>query len=341
MIEVRHLTKQYDEHTAVEDLSFVVEDGIIYGFLGPNGAGKTTTMNIMTGYLSPTEGEVRINGFDILEQPEAAKRTIGYLPEVPPVYPDMTVFEYLSFAAELKKVPAAARAPQIEEILGQLSLAEVRDRLIRNLSKGYRQRTGLAQALLGKPETLILDEPTVGLDPKQILEMRELIRSLGGTHTVILSSHILSEVAEVCDRVLILNEGRLAACDTPENLRRKASGLKTVYVTAEGSREQVLRVLRSALSSAPEIEITDENGAEVSARITYPGDLDLRREIGSSLFEAGCPVLELRTEEESLEEIFLMLTDSASARPLKASESAEEEPEAESADSAGQKEEQQ
>ena len=315
MIEVRHLTKQYGEHTAVEDLSFTVEDGMIYGFLGPNGAGKTTTMNIMTGYLSPTEGDVIINGFDILEQPEEAKRTIGYLPEVPPLYPDLTVREYLSFAAELKKVPSRERSGRIREILERLSLQEVESRLIRNLSKGYRQRVGLAQALLGNPRTLILDEPTVGLDPKQILEMRELIRSLGGTHTVILSSHILSEVAEVCDRVLIINEGRLAACDTPENLRRMENGRKTVYVTAEGSSDQVLGILEGVVSPAlksAQIEIIGDAGGEVRAVITHPSAMDFRKEISGALCKAGCSLLELRTEEESLEDIFLMLTGPAS-----------------------------
>lgn len=196
LIEVRHLTKLYGGHAAVDDLSFTVEDGTIYGFLGANGAGKSTTMNIMTGYLAPTDGEVIINGHNILDEPEEAKRTIGYLPEIPPVYPDMTVYEYLRFAAEIKKIPTAEREDQIERAAGELELGDVTDRLIRNLSKGYRQRVGFAQALLGEPETLILDEPTVGLDPRQIIEIRDLIRKLGQSHTVILSSHILAEVRD-------------------------------------------------------------------------------------------------------------------------------------------------
>lgn len=315
MIEVRHLTKRYGDHLAADDLSFVVEDGTICGFLGPNGAGKSTTMNIMTGCLSPSEGDVLINGHDILDDPEGAKRTIGYLPENPPVYPDMTVYEYLTFVAELKKVPAKEREAQIETVIADLGLDPVCDRLIRNLSKGYRQRTGFAQALIGNPETLILDEPTAGLDPKQIIETRSLIRELGKTHTVILSSHILSEVAEVCSKVLIISEGRLLAADTPENLA-KARHRTELVVTAEGAEEDVLRALdpfagerRSGI-----LDLTRESEGTIRVRLAQPAGEDIRGQISRALFEAGCPVVELREEKEQLEEIFLELTETGSIK---------------------------
>ena len=224
MIEVSHLTKKYGPRTAVEDLSFTVEDGVVYGFLGPNGAGKSTTMNIITGCLAATSGTVTIDGYDIFDRPKEAKSRIGYLPELPPVYPDMTPAEYLSFVADARKVPAAEKEEQIDRAIRVTDIADVKDRLIKNLSKGYRQRVGIAQALLGKPSVIILDEPTVGLDPRQIIEIRELIRSLGKKHTVILSSHILSEVQAVCDKILIINKGKLIACDTPENLENLFAG---------------------------------------------------------------------------------------------------------------------
>ena len=218
MIEVKNLVKKYGDHTAVDHLSFTVEKGQIYGFLGPNGAGKSTTMNIMTGYLGATDGEVLINGHDILKEPEAAKKSIGYLPELPPLYMDMTVMEYLKFSTELKKIKKEDREAEIEKALKLVKLADVQDRLIKNLSKGYKQRVGLAQAILGFPEIIILDEPTVGLDPKQIIEIRELIRELAKEHTVILSSHILAEIREVCDYIMIISKGKLVASDTPEHL---------------------------------------------------------------------------------------------------------------------------
>ena len=220
LIEVKNLVKKYGNHLAVDHLDFTIEPGRIYGFLGPNGAGKSTTMNIMTGYLGATEGEVVIGGHDILKEPEEAKRCIGYLPEQPPLYMDMTVREYLEFAAELKKLPRSKRADQVTEVEKMVRIRDVEKRLIRNLSKGYRQRVGLAQAVLGYPEIIILDEPSVGLDPKQIIEIRQLIRSLAKRHTVILSSHILAEVRETCDYILIISKGRLVASDTPENLER-------------------------------------------------------------------------------------------------------------------------
>lgn len=237
MIEVSQLTKRYGKNVAVDHLSFRVKKGQIYGFLGPNGAGKTTTMNMMTGYLAPEEGKVVINGHDISEEPVAARKCIGYLPEIPPLYLDMTPFEYLQFAAELKGVPKEKRGEETERVMEQTQIQDMQDRLIRHLSKGYRQRVGLAQALLGDPEVLILDEPMVGLDPKQIIEIRELIRSLGKKHTVILSSHILSEIASVCDHVLIISHGKLAASDTPENLSRYMKNSDITELQIRGSRE--------------------------------------------------------------------------------------------------------
>ncbi|MEE3420963.1 MAG: ABC transporter ATP-binding protein [Lachnospiraceae bacterium] len=305
MIEVKNLTKRYGDHYAIDHLSFKVDDGQIYGFLGPNGAGKSTTMNIMTGYLAPTDGEVLINGHDILEEPEEAKKTIGYLPELPPVYPDMTIEEYLKFCAELKKVPKKERAASVEEAMKELELTDMKDRLIKNLSKGFRQRVGFAQALIGNPETLILDEPTVGLDPKQILEIRELIRHLGEKHTVILSSHILSEVSEVCDQVLIINKGHFIACDTPERLSR-GSGSNVLTVTAEGTKKDVLRALRTVVQ-ANEADLTEE-GTMVHARITVPSDADVRSRVSAALFAAKCPIVEMHQESQNLEDIFLMLT---------------------------------
>ncbi len=218
MIEVKNLTKKFGPHTAVDNISFVVNDGEIVGFLGPNGAGKTTTMNMMTGFISSTAGTVRINGFDILDDPVKAKKELGYLPDVPPVYGDMTVEEYLKFVCDLKKVKKQDRVAMINEIVTVTKLEDVYKRLIKNLSKGYRQRVGLAQALVGNPDVLILDEPTSGLDPKQIMEMRQLIRNLGKKHTVILSSHILSEVSEICDRIIIINKGKIVASDSTEEL---------------------------------------------------------------------------------------------------------------------------
>ena len=237
MIEVKNLVKDYGGHLAVDHLSFTVEDGQIYGFLGPNGAGKSTTMNIMTGYLGATKGEVLIDGHNILEEPEQAKKCMGYLPEVPPLYTDMTVYEYLVFAAKLKKLPKDSIKASISEVMELVKIQDVKGRLIRNLSKGYRQRVGMAQAILGKPDVIILDEPTVGLDPKQIIEIRDMIRELGRKHTVILSSHILSEVSAVCDHIMIISHGKLIASDTPENLERQLEGSAGLELDVKGSRD--------------------------------------------------------------------------------------------------------
>ncbi len=307
MIEVKNLTKKYGDHYAVDHLSFQVEDGQIYGFLGPNGAGKSTTMNMMTGYLAPTAGMIKVNGFDIMEEPEAAKRTIGYLPELPPVYPDMTVREYLAFCAELKRVPKKERLSAVKEKMMELGIEDMANRLIRNLSKGYKQRVGFAQALLGDPQTLILDEPTVGLDPKQILEIRELIRNLGKKHTVILSSHILSEVSEVCDRVLIINHGRFVACDSPDRLEMGGKGGTTLLVAAEGKRADVLAALRTVVQ-VTDGDLTEDQGV-VSASIDVPDRQDIRGRVSAALFAANCPVVEMRTKKANLEDVFLELTE--------------------------------
>ena len=245
MIEVKNLVKKYGNHTAVDHLNFTIEEGHVYGFLGPNGAGKSTTMNIMTGYLGATEGEVLINGHDILKEPEEAKKQIGYLPELPPLYMEMTVREYLEFVAELKGIAKNKREESINEVEKMVKIWEVENRLIRNLSKGYRQRVGLAQAVLGFPEIIILDEPSVGLDPKQIIEIRELIRQLAKKHTVILSSHILAEVREVCDYILIISKGKLVASDTPENLERNLGDSDLIEIETKASPGEVRRILET------------------------------------------------------------------------------------------------
>lgn len=308
MIEVRHLTKRYGSNAAVEDLSFTVEKGQIYGFLGPNGAGKSTTMNIMTGYIAPSSGQVVINGHDILEEPEQARKCIGYLPEIPPVYPEMTVFEYLTFAAELKKLPKKEQAELIAQAMDLTGTAEVSHRLIRNLSKGFRQRVGLAQAILGFPELIILDEPMVGLDPKQIIEIRELIRDLSRKHTIILSSHILSEISAICDHIMIIAHGKLVASDTPENLTGLMKGAATLELTVKGDRDE-LRILLEALPefSSFEIQPSEEKDAwDVSVPVA--AEADVREKVFYMLAENQMPLLRMQHSHVSLEDVFLELT---------------------------------
>ena len=308
LVEVKNLVKKYGNHTAVDRLNFTVEDGVIYGFLGPNGAGKTTTMNIMTGYLAATEGTVTINGHDILKEPEEAKKHIGYLPELPPLYVDMTVYEYLRFAAELKRVPKADREGQVAAAMGATQITEMKNRLIRNLSKGYKQRVGLAQAMLGDPDVIILDEPTVGLDPKQILEIRELIGELKKNHTIILSSHILSEVSAICDKIMIISKGKLIACDTPEGLQRMMSATAELSLTAMCDEE----TLKEIAESFPEVkEVRAEHCAEEGcARVVILTDSkdDIRKELSLRLNERQIPIMQIGREEKSLEDIFLTLT---------------------------------
>ena len=307
MIEVKNLVKKYGDHLAVDNLSFTVEKGQIYGFLGPNGAGKSTTMNIMTGYLGATEGEVIINGHDILKEPELAKKSIGYLPEIPPLYTDMTVTEYLKFVAELKKIKKADIAAAVDEVIELVGLMDVEHRLIKNLSKGYRQRVGLAQAIIGFPEIIILDEPMVGLDPIQIIEIRELIRKLAQEHTVILSSHILAEVQEMCDHIMIISKGKLVASDTPENLEKLLGTTEKITVEAEAQREEVEPILESIGEDVTWTISDGEEGILVIEIETKEGDM--RKEIARAFASAGCPLLTLKKETVSLEDVFLELTE--------------------------------
>ena len=308
MIEVSNLTKKYGDHVAVDDLSFRVEKGQIYGFLGPNGAGKSTTMNIMTGYLAATRGTVIINGKDIMKEPEEAKRCIGYLPELPPLYTDMTVKEYLKFVAELKKVPAKEREAQIADVMEMTGITDMQNRLIKNLSKGYKQRVGLAQAIIGYPEVIILDEPTVGLDPKQIIEIRDLIRKLGESHTVILSSHILSEVSAVCDHIMIIAHGKLVASDSPEGLQKLMSGAAELMLTIKGSFEAARGALEK-LSEIEAVELTaEEKEGVVGLRVITQEDADAREAVFYALAEARLPIMSMQLVTKSLEDIFLELT---------------------------------
>ena len=311
MIEVRNLVKKYGNHVAVDHLNFTVEKGKIYGFLGPNGAGKSTTMNMITGYIASTEGDILIDGHNILEEPEEAKKRIGYLPEIPPLYQDMTVREYLEFAAELKAIPREKKKSNIEEVMSTTKIEDVKNRLIKNLSKGYKQRVGLAQALLGYPEIMILDEPTVGLDPKQIIEIRDLIKSLGRKHTVILSSHILSEVSAVCDHVLIIDKGRLVASDSPENLSKLMAGDNSLELTIKG-REEDIRKAFDMVENIQEVIYHDslvKGACDVTVKVS--GEQDIRENIFFALAEMKCPILKMQSGNMSLEEVFLKLTDDA------------------------------
>ena len=307
MIEVSDLVKRYGSHTVLDHLSFTVNDGQIYGFLGPNGAGKTTTMNILTGYIGMTEGSVTINGHDLLEEPDAVRRSIGYLPEQPPLYVDMTPLEYLTFAAELKKLPRTERADAVDEVMELTQLTSMRNRLIRNLSKGYRQRVGLAQAILGFPEIIILDEPTVGLDPRQIIEIRSLIRSLADRHTVILSSHILSEVQEVCDHILMLHHGKLVADGTPEELERSLRD-NALELTLKSSGEAAVRDLLAAVEGVSRTEIVPVADG-FRAVVFAEGDADLREAVFRACAAADLPLLGMRFRTTGLEQVFLKLVN--------------------------------
>lgn len=309
VIEVKNLVKRYGDQIAVNGLSFKIEQGKIYGFLGPNGAGKSTTMNMITGYLASTEGEILVNGHDILEEPEEAKKCIGYLPEIPPLYMEMTVYEYLIFVAELKKISKKEREEQIEEVMELVKISDMQNRLIKNLSKGYKQRVGLAQAVLGYPEIIILDEPTVGLDPKQIIEIRDLIKNLGKKHTVILSSHILSEVSAICDYVMIISHGKLVASDTPENLGNMLIGSKILELTVKGERG----IIVSEFGTIPHIQdikfVDSEEEGCIDITITAKRDVDLREIIFYKLAKMNCPIYRMQSSTMSLEEVFLELTE--------------------------------
>ena len=309
MITVEHLTKRYGSFTAVDDLSFTIEEGHVYGFLGPNGAGKSTTMNMMTGCLSATEGHVKIDGFDIFEEPMEARRRIGYLPEQPPLYLGETPEEYLRFVGEAKGLRGGELEAQIDEVIEVTRLEPMRHRVIRALSKGYRQRVGIAQALLGNPEVVILDEPTVGLDPIQILEIRELIRSLGERHTVILSSHILSEVQAMCDRILIIAHGRLIAFDTPENLEKLLTTPGELILVADLPEER-FRAILAEVPGVTDVTCTAD-GSRLTGTVRAEGEdlYALSRAVFLAFAAAGEPLLEMRVKKADLEEIFLELTE--------------------------------
>ena len=307
MIEVHHLTKRYGRVTAVDDVSFRVERGEILGFLGPNGAGKTTTMRILTGYMPATEGRATVAGFDVFDKPIEAKRRTGYLPETPPLYPDMTVREYLDFVARIKNVPSKERRDRVGGVMKRTRIADMADRHCANLSKGYRQRVGLAQALIHNPEVLILDEPTAGLDPKQIIETRELIRSLAGDHTIVLSTHILPEVSQTCQRVVIINKGRVVAVDTPENLTARLRGAETLFVHVDAPGADV----PSALSVVPgitRVAPAEQRGVTGGFEVASEHGRDVRRDLARTIVTRGWGLLELRPMRMSLEEIFLQLT---------------------------------
>lgn len=306
MIQVNHLTKRYGDHIAVDDLSFELEEGHIYGFLGPNGAGKSTTMNMMTGYLAATSGEVKINGHDILKEAELAKKQIGYLPELPPLYDNMTVLEYLRFVAELKKIRKTDRAGQILEVMEMTQIADVQNRLIQNLSKGYKQRVGIAQAVLGYPSIIILDEPTVGLDPKQIIEIRELIGELGKKHTVILSSHILTEISAVCDYVLILSHGRLAASDSIHNLQGLLKGNSRLELTVKGTKEEVRAVTEKFTKIKGCTIRPEESFCEVV--LEAEAGVDIREEVFFAFAGRRLPIIRMELYQVTLEDVFLELT---------------------------------
>lgn len=306
MIEAIGLVKEYGSYVAVDHLNFTVEKGQILGFLGPNGAGKSTTMNMLTGYISATEGTVIVNGYDMHEEPELAKKSIGYLPEQPPVYPDMTVTEYLRFVTELKKVPRKDREKEVERVIAATQLEPMRGRLIQHLSKGYRQRVGIAQALVGNPEVIILDEPTVGLDPKQIIEIRDLMKSLAKEHTVLLSSHIMQEISAVCDHIMIISHGKLVLSGTPEELQKQANLGENLELEVLGTKEQVTEVLRSVADgfAAEEIAAETENGYAVRLK----GTEDIREALFFGFAQAKLPIVKLVRNTKTLEDIFLEAT---------------------------------
>ncbi len=307
MIEVQHLTKHYGPVTAVSDVTFRVERGEILGFLGPNGAGKTTTMRVITGYMPPTDGKVVVAGFDVFEQPIEAKRRTGYLPEVPPLYPDMTVREYLTFVARIKGVPAAERTSRVASVMKRVWVADMAERHCAKLSKGYRQRVGLAQAILHNPDVLVLDEPTAGLDPKQIIETRQLIKELAGSHTIVLSTHILPEVAQTCQRVVIINKGKVVAVDTPDNLTRRLRGAETMYLQIDAGGADATDAL-TRVAGVTGVHQADRHGDAVGWEVESVRGHDIRRDLANAVVTRGWGLLELRPLRMSLEEIFLQVT---------------------------------
>jgi ABC-2 type transport system ATP-binding protein len=307
VIEVQHLTKRYGPVTAVDDISFSVQRGEILGFLGPNGAGKTTTMRVLTGYMPPTDGKAIVAGYDVFDQPIEAKRRTGYLPETPPLYPDMTVREYLSFVARIKGVPRAERKARIDEMMQKTRITDVANRGCGKLSKGYRQRVGLAQALMHNPEVLILDEPTAGLDPKQIIETRQLIKALAGDHTIILSTHILPEVSQTCQRVVIINRGKVVAVDTPDNLTSRLRGSETMYLQVDAGGADAASVLQR-IPGVTRVAVAETKQQVVGYEVDSEAGRDVRRELAAAVVGRGWGLLEMRPMRMSLEEIFLHVT---------------------------------
>ena len=323
MIEVQHLTKRYGPVTAVNDVSFTVERGEILGFLGPNGAGKTTTMRVLTGYMPPSEGKAIVAGYDVFEQPIEAKRRTGYLPETPPLYPEMTVREYLTFVARIKGVPRKQSKTRIDEMMKKTRIDDVAHRHCGKLSKGYRQRVGLAQALLHNPEVLILDEPTAGLDPKQIIETRQLIKGLGGDHTIILSTHILPEVSQTCQRVVIINKDKVVAVDTPDNLTSRLRGSETMYLQVDAQGADAAAVLQR-VTGVKRVAVADTKQQVVGFEIDSEAGHDVRRELAAAVVSRGWGLLEMRPMRMSLEEIFLHVTTEDVAAPAAAAEASHE-----------------
>jgi len=323
LIEVQHLTKRYGPVTAVNDVSFTVERGEILGFLGPNGAGKTTTMRVLTGYMPPSEGKAIVAGYDVLEQPIEAKRRTGYLPETPPLYPDMTVREYLTFVAKIKGVPRKESKSRIGEMMRKTRIDDVADRHCGKLSKGYRQRVGLAQAMLHNPDVLILDEPTAGLDPKQIIETRQLIKGLAGDHTIILSTHILPEVSQTCQRVVIINKGKVVAVDTPDNLTSRLRGSETMYLQVDAQGADAAAVLQR-VAGVTRVAVADTKQQIVGFEIDSETGHDVRRELAAAVVGRGWGLLEMRPMRMSLEEIFLHVTTEDVAAPPAVAEASHE-----------------
>ena len=310
MIEVRNLTKQYGQRKAIDNINFSIKAGEVVGFLGPNGAGKTTTMNIMTGFIAATHGDVSIDGIDVIAEPEKAKRNIGYLPDTPPVYLDMRVEEYLNFVADIKGVRRSQRKEMVKYVMEQVSISDIPKRLIKNLSRGYKQRVGLAQAMIGNPKVIIMDEPTIGLDPKQIIEMRDVIKNLGKKHTVILSSHIMQEVSAVCDRMMIINRGKIVAQGTPESLSETINkGANKMQVRVKGEREQILNGLKEFSVIKVETAITGVEKGTIDLTLSNDNGEDIREAIFRAMAKSNSPILLMKSTEMSLEEIFLSITD--------------------------------
>ena len=309
MIEVKNVTKKYGKAVAVEDISFTINDGEIVGLLGPNGAGKSTTMNILTGYIEQTSGEVTIEGYNTLKKPKKAKMQIGYMPEGVPLYTDLTVKEFVTYMAELKKVNRKERKEKVQKVIEQTGLKEVENKLTRNLSRGYKQRVSMAGALVGEPKILILDEPTVGLDPKQITEIRNLIKELGKTHTVILSSHILSEVSQICNKVIIINKGKIVAIDTPENLENKVSNNNCIYVTVEDTENKIDKI-KNEIKEIKNIELVQENEDKTKQYlIEADKDVDLRKKIFSEFAKENITIFEMKKADTTLEDAFIKLIE--------------------------------